>query len=138
MFGMQDCHPHYWKRIQLSQDKDKWGLLQKKIENVVNRLYIEEGTVTSLTGFFVSKEEDNICIAYHARDCGLNKALWVPNFGLPTAESLVRMMDTHLWAEDKDVDEMIHNYFMDIQVRPYTGISLTILDHPNIKGGRLA
>eukprot|EP00957_Ditylum_brightwellii_P086827 6608134-Ditylum_brightwellii.AAC.1 len=96
MFVVEENLPHYWRWTQLPQDKVKRQSLKKKIEKVVNRRYIEKGAVTNLTGFFdVPKGEDGVQIVYHARECGLNDALWAPNFGLPTVKSLAQMMDTH-------------------------------------------
>eukprot|EP00957_Ditylum_brightwellii_P039738 3007474-Ditylum_brightwellii.AAC.1 len=72
-------------------------MLKKKISKEVEHGYIDpEGEVTNFTGFFdVPKRFYGIKIVYHARECGLNDALWAPYFLLPTAESASQTIDFH-------------------------------------------
>ena len=76
--------------------------------------YINVGGVKSITGFFdVPKGDEDIRMVYDANKCGLNKALWTPNFFLPTIDSILRNADDHTWFGDIDLGEMFLNYWLD-------------------------
>ena len=98
--------------------------LEKKIKKVKeNRGYMEEGWVESLTSFFaVPKGEDDIRVVYDATKSGLNKALWAPNFPLPTIDGVLNQSDSKTWFGDIDLGEMFLNYPLDISIRSYAGV----------------
>jgi hypothetical protein len=59
--------------------------MKAKLSKVRDRRYITPGFVKSLTTFFsVPKGEDDIRMVYDASVSGLNNAIWVPRFLLPT------------------------------------------------------
>ena len=73
-----------------------------------------------MTGYFrvpkVMDEENlvlNIRAVYDATKCGLNKALWAPNFYLPKVDTTLRMIDSTSWFSDLDFDDFFLNYFLD-------------------------
>jgi hypothetical protein len=62
-------------------------MAQKK-SKVRDRGYIQSGLVKSLTLYFaVPKGEGEIHMVYDGTKSGLNHALWVPWFPLPTIEA---------------------------------------------------
>ena len=99
--------------------------MEEKIGKVRSRGYILPGEVNSLTGFFaVPKGPDDIRIVYDASACGLNAALWAPNFSLPTIDSVLRCADHSTWFSDIDLGEMFLNYFLDEDLREYSGVDV--------------
>eukprot|EP00957_Ditylum_brightwellii_P152543 11611437-Ditylum_brightwellii.AAC.1 len=134
--------PSYWKHPKLPRKGQKHNLLKKKICKVVDRRYIKKGEARSLTGYFdVPKGTDDIRVVYHAKECGLNRALWAPKFGLPTTGTAARAVDSHSWFANQYMGEMFHNYWLDTKLRPYTGVDLAILSDNqgvNMKQGRWA
>ena len=99
-----------------------------KIQKVRDRGYIVAGMVRSLTGYFpVPKGDTDIRMVYDATACGLNAALWSPNFFLPTIDSVLRNADSSTWFGDIDLGEMFLNYFLDEAVRPWAGVDVRVV-----------
>ena len=99
--------------------------MEEKLGKVRQRGYVLPGEVQSLTGFFaVPKGDDDIRIVYDATACGLNEALWAPNFALPTIDSVLQNADSSTWFSDIDLGEMFLNYFLDEDLRSYAGVDL--------------
>ena len=101
--------------------------MHTKICKVRERRYMVPGKVNSLTGFFaVPKGDNDIRIVYDATKCGLNDALWTPNFFLPTIDTILRNSDSTSWFGDIDLGEMFLNYFLDEELRSYAGVDTRI------------
>ena len=100
--------PNYWKRQAWPSDKAERKKLGKKLNVVSDRRYICSGFVKSLTGFFPVKKgiDGDIRVVYDASKCGLNDALWCPNFFLPTIDSVLRNATSDTWFGDIDLGEM--------------------------------
>ena len=125
LFVKRELLPHYFKRQLWPSDQSQRAKMAEKIEKVRSRGYILPGEVNSLTGFFaVPKGEDDIRIVYDATACGLNAALWAPNFALPTIDSVLRNADSNSWFSDIDLGEMFLNYFLDEDLREYAGVDV--------------
>eukprot|EP00957_Ditylum_brightwellii_P040626 3074901-Ditylum_brightwellii.AAC.1 len=60
---------------------------------------------------------------YDATKCKLNQALWTPNFGLSTVDTIERFTHLTSWFGNSDIGGMFHNYFLDMRIRPYAGAS---------------
>ena len=117
--------PHYFRRQRWPEDPGHCAACEKKIAKVRDRRYVCKGEVVSLTGFFaVPKGADDIRMVYDATKCGLNAALWAPNFGLPTIDTVLRNADDGTWFGDIDLGEMFLNYFLDEELRSYCGLDL--------------
>ena len=102
--------------------------MQHKVNSLRSRGYINKGGVKSITGFFdVPKGEDGIRMVYDAMKCGLNAALWTPNFFLLTIDSILRNADEHTWFGDIDLGKMFLNYWLDEELRPYAGVDVSLL-----------
>jgi hypothetical protein len=107
--------PNYKRKQQWPKDEASRVKLESKIMKVRKRRYITEGYVKSLTGFFaVPKAQTDIRVVYDATKCGLNSALWSPNFWLPTIDSVLRNARSSTWFADIDLGEMFLNYPLDI------------------------
>jgi hypothetical protein len=118
--------PCYMKKQQWPGDPVQKAKLEKKVRKVRDRGYIKPGFVKSLTGFFaVPKAIIDIRVVYDATQCGLNDALWAPNFFLPTVDSILRNASSSTWFGDIDLGEMFLNYALDMDIRMYTGVDVT-------------
>ena len=121
--------PNYWKRQAWPSDSDKRSKLKDKVSVPRRRRYITRGYVKSLTGFFaVPKGENDIRIVYDASKCGLNDALWCPNFFLPTIDSVLRNASADTWFGDIDLGEMFLNFQLDEKILPWVGVDVSELE----------
>ena len=64
-------------------------------------------------------------MVYDGTKSGLNDAIWVPSFWLPTVRTLLRMVTFETWMSDLDVGEMFLNFILHSSLRPYCGVDLT-------------
>ena len=132
--------PSYWKRQVLPRLPEHRAKLLKKVDKVVNpkRRYVADGLVKSLTGYFaVPKGKTDIRVVYDATKCGLNAALWAPNFFLPTIDTILRNSDLNAWYGDVDLGEMFLNYPLDPRLKPYAGIDVTAALNPDLSDEEL-
>ena len=126
--------PSYWKKQQWPDDEASSKKLKKKISGVRTKQYIQPGFVKSLTGYFaVPKAKTDIRVVYDATACGLNEALWAPNFFLPTVDSILRNASASTWFGDIDLGEMFLNYPLDEAIRPYAGVDVTMVELDEFK-----
>ena len=125
LFVKRELLPRYFKRQLWPRDQMQKIKMTEKLEKVRSRGYIRPGEINSLTGFFaVPKGDDDIRIVYDATACGLNEALWAPNFSLPTIDSVLRNSNSKTWFSDIDLGEMFLNYFLDEDLRKYAGVDV--------------
>ena len=125
LFVKKEKLPHYFKRQLWPSDTVHRMKMETKIGKVRERGYIQPGEVNSLTGFFaVPKGDEDIRIVYDATACGLNDALWAPNFALPTIDSVLRNASQESWFSDIDLGEMFLNYFLDEEMREFAGVDV--------------
>ena len=121
--------PHYMKRQQWPSDDAQHDKLMSKLRSVWSKGYIQPGFVKSLTSFFaVPKAGTDIRVVYDAIQCGLNDALWAPNFFLPTVDSILRNAYGSTWFGDIDLGEMFLNYALDLIIRQNAGVDINELD----------
>ena len=117
--------PRYMKRQQWPMDEVERQKLEGKLRKVRSRGYIA-----------VPKAGTDIRAVYDATQCGLNDALWAPNFFLPTVDLILRnASSSSTWFGDIDLGEMFLNYALDLDLRPYAGVDLTEQDQGNLKVG---
>jgi hypothetical protein len=128
--------PKYRKPQPSERNPETRAKIQAKLENVLVKGYIRPGKVQSLTGYFgVPKGPSDVRMVYDASRSGLNNALWSPNFGLPTVESLLRGVEFGTWMGDIDLGEMFLNFCLDEDLHAYCGVDLTPF-HSSKKGTR--
>ena len=136
LFVDWDKMPSFWKKQQWPSDPMSSDKLIKKLSSVRDRRYIQPGFVKSLTGYFaVPKAKTDIRVVYDATACGLNEALWAPNFFLPTVDSILRNASASTWFGDIDLGEMFLNYPLDEAIRPYAGVDVSnvIINNKHMK-----
>eukprot|EP00957_Ditylum_brightwellii_P126202 9621621-Ditylum_brightwellii.AAC.1 len=114
MFYVKQDLPNYKGMSSLPSCSKAKEKVFEKLDKLLDMRYVSSGRVRSITTYFaVPKGKDGICMVYDASKSGLNNALWAPNFGLPTVDSIIRMADSDSWFGDIDVGEMLHNYPLD-------------------------
>jgi len=119
--------PEY-KRCQTFKglNVDQMQALEKKVHKVINRRYLNKGFVKSLINYFaVPKGLNDIRIVYDGTKSGLTDAVWVPNFYMPSIDSLLLYCSPKTWFSDMDLGEMFLNYFMDPKIRPFCGVDVS-------------
>jgi hypothetical protein len=98
----------------------------KKIGKVRKRRYIAAGPFESLTSFFaVPKGLDDIRMVYDGTKSGLNEALWVPRFPLPTVDTLLRAVEPGTYMSNMDIGEMFLNFVLHESMQALCGVGLT-------------
>lgn len=130
--------PPLYRRAQKPERNPRLKeLILKKLNKVRHRGYITPDVVVALTAFFaVPKGEDDIRMVYDGSVSGLNDAIWVPTFTLPTAATHLRAVEPGTHMADLDIGEMFLNFMLHEQVRPYAGVDVTHLVGDNNDGPR--
>lgn len=132
--------PEY-KRSQMFKglNKEQMKALEIKVHKVISRRYLNKGYVKSLINYFaVPKGVDDIRVVYDGTKSGLTDAVWVPNFYMPSIDSLLMYCSAATWYSDMDLGEMFLNYFMDPKIRPFCGVDVSHFIKPSSKaeGGK--
>ena len=110
------------------KDKNTKSLMTDKIQSVRNKGYIRQGKVKSLIKYFaVPKGESDVRMVYDGTASGFNSMVWVPNFGLPTINTLLRSTSPSTWMVDLDIGEQFLNFMLDEEASQYVGVDLTQL-----------
>jgi hypothetical protein len=127
VFIISNMLPRYRSHQPAPKDAEKAEMVRSKLAKVRERSYIEPGVVFSLTGYFdVPKAGGaDIRMVYDASKCGLNDAVWAPNYFNASPESLFNRLESGTWMGDIDVGEFFLNFPLDYRIRPFAGVDLT-------------
>lgn len=119
--------PKIWVRPQSApKDPEELRKIKEKLSKVRDRKYVCPGHVKSLTAFFaVPKGTQDIRMVYDGTKSGLNDAIWVPRFRLPTVNNMLRAIDYGTVMSDFDVGEMFLNFILHETMQSLCGIDLT-------------
>lgn len=118
---------HY--RVPQKDEKDPAlkAQLTQKLQKARDRRYIAPGKVLSLTSFFgVKKGENDVRPVYDGSVSGLNDAIWMPRFVLPTIQTHLRLVEAGTYMCDLDVGEMFLNFILHEDIRALAGVDLTL------------
>jgi hypothetical protein len=66
--------------------------------------------IWSLMDFFDVDKDSNIRLVYNGTSCGLNKALWAPNFWLPTPATATQTLGYGYYMVDINLGELVLNF----------------------------
>ena len=100
--------------------------MKNKVNKFIKMLYIEPGTVLSLTHmFYVCKVLNDIWIVYNGNACGLNIAVWAPHFGLPIVQQTLSALLPGYSQCDMDVGNMFFRSPFHPDLIPYAGVDIT-------------
>jgi hypothetical protein len=117
--------PRYRRASRSPKIEHKKSIFEK-IVKVLRRGYLVFNLdIQSLVDAFPVPKGDDIRMVYNGASCGLNEALWAPNFWLPKASSASRLLDYGYYSVDLDMGEMFPNFPLPPELRPYSGIDLT-------------
>ena len=109
-------------------DSNTRRMVSAKVETMVAKSYLEVGLVrTSLHYFEVPKGENDIRVVFDGTSCGLNEALWSPNFFLPTSRNAAELLSFDSWMADADFGKFFHIFFADERIRKHTGMAVSHL-----------
>ena len=107
-------------------------VLKRKILAMWGKRYLDapQGRLKSAISYFAVPKGivENVVqdwrVVFHAGANGLNDCIWAPSFWLPSVESLIRIVDTGSFMEDRDVGEMFLNYELHPTVRKFAGVDV--------------
>ena len=122
--------PHYTSRQAWPREDEKGSVEQMKIKlkKVIARGYLNTGFVQSLTNYFsVPKGLEDIRLVYDGTKSKLNASVWAPNFFLLSIDSLLMYCTPNTYFADLDLGEMFLNYYMDMKIRPFSGVDVSKL-----------
>jgi hypothetical protein len=118
--------PIYLKPQRDEKDPPVKRQVTAKLAKARERCYIGPGQVVSLTSFFgVPKGEDDIRMVYDGSVSGLNDAIWVPGFTLPTVLTHLRAVEAGTFMADVDVGEMFLNFMLHSSIRLFAGVDIS-------------
>jgi hypothetical protein len=120
--------PEFRRKQQPIKDAKTRERVKEKLNKVRDKGYICPGFVKSLTSFFpVDKGLHDIRMVYDGSASGLNKAMWVPRFPLPTIQTHLRAVEEGTYMADLDIAEMFLNFMLHDELRELSGVDLTEL-----------
>eukprot|EP00978_Attheya_sp_CCMP212_P041074 scaffold230999_cov61-Attheya_sp.AAC.2 len=83
-------------------------LILPKLQKLVDRGYVKYSpedphSVKSLIDYFHVPKADNIRLILNGTSCGLNAAVWTPNFWLPTSKTAANLLYYNYCSVDVDL-----------------------------------
>jgi hypothetical protein len=103
--------------------------LAPKFLKILKRRYVVVpeplSSIRSLVDYFHVPKAQGIRPVYNGASCGINGALWSPNFWLPTAKSALRLLNLDYFCVNIDLGEFFPNFSYPAWLRQYSGIDLT-------------
>jgi hypothetical protein len=104
-------------------------LLAPKFLKILKRGYVgvpeSAAEIKSLVDYFYVPKAQDIRPVYNGASCGINEALWSPNFWLPTPKWALRVVDFGYFSVDIDLGEFFLNFPFPEVLRQFSGIDLT-------------
>jgi len=108
------------------EDEFRKEIVIRKLKKVMDRRYLGEGVIKSLTAFFdVPKGKEDIRMVYDGTVNGFNESIEVPKFGMPTLKNHLRSMMPGYHIVDADVGECFLNFHLNSSLQPYVGVDLS-------------
>ena len=99
-------------------------MVNEKPSKIVERGHTEKGPVMSLTSYFeVPKGDGDMRMVHNGTSCGLNDAVWAPNFFMPSVDTMTGNLDESSWMADLDLGEMFLNFPLE-EMRVLVGVDL--------------
>jgi hypothetical protein len=105
-------------------------LILPKMQKLLDRGYVKYSPddvhfIKSLIDNFCVPKADDIRVVFNGTSCGLNKAVWAPNFWLPTSKTAANLLNFGYCMVDVDLGEFFHNFPLPELFRKYSGIDFT-------------
>jgi hypothetical protein len=100
--------------------------MRETLDKLREQGYVTKGEVHSLTSFFaVPKGTEDVRMVYDGTKPGLNDAIWVARFPLPTVNTMLRAVDENTYMGDMDIGEMFLNFILHESMQALCGVDLT-------------
>jgi hypothetical protein len=110
-------------------DPAKKHLILAKLKKILDRGYVvtpdSVDFIKSLMDFFDVEKDSDIRLVYNGTSCGLNEALWAPNFFLPTPATAARTLGYGYYMVDIDLGEMFLNFPLHESLQRFSGVDFT-------------
>jgi hypothetical protein len=110
----------------------KKHLILEKLKKILNRGYVvaprTRDSIRSLMNFFAVKKDSDIRLVYNGTSCGLNEALWAPNFWLPLPSTAARTLGYGCYMVDIDLGEMFLNFPLHEVLQRFSGVDFSQFD----------
>ena len=87
--------------------------------------YLESELLSFIDYFAFKKGLSDIRVVYNGTSCGITLSIWVPNFWLPNAISITRILGFNYESVDIDLGEMFLNFPLIQFLHRYSGVDLT-------------
>jgi hypothetical protein len=84
--------------------------------------------IRSLMDFFAVEKDSDIHLVYNGTSCGLNEALWAPNFWLPMPATAARTLGYGYYMVDIDLGEMFLNFPLHEVLQRFSGVDFSQFD----------
>ena len=98
----------------------------EKLQLIIDKEYVKYANIHSLTDFFdVNKGFIDIRMVYNGTSCGLNDAIWVPSFWLPTPNTALRNIGPNNFSVDAEQGDMFLNFPLEYKLSIQSGIDLS-------------
>ena len=120
-----------------------YHLLLKKLSSFITKGYFRfppPDKVCSYIDVFEVAKCTDIMPVFNGRSAGINDAVWAPKFQLPTATSMVNILDYDFEVVDCYLGEMFLNFTLDSDIQLFSGVDLKpynfdlIKMHPKLQG----
>jgi hypothetical protein len=110
-------------------DPEKKHLILAKLKKILDRGYVvtpdSVDFIKSLMDFFDVEKDSDIRLVYNGTSCGLNEALWAPNFFLPTPATAARTLGYGYYMVDIDLGEMFLNFPLHETLQRFSGVDFS-------------
>jgi hypothetical protein len=110
-------------------DPEKKHLILAKLKKILDRGYVVTPDsidfIKSLMDFFDVEKDSDIRLVYNGTSCGLNEALWAPNFFLPTPATAARTLGYGYYMVDIDLGEMFLNFPLHESLQRFSGVDFS-------------
>jgi hypothetical protein len=93
-------------------------LILDDLKKILDRGYVVAPTTTEF-------KDSNIHLVYSGTSCGLNDALWEPNFWLPTPATAARSISYGCYMVDIDLGEMFLNFPLHKILQKFPGVNFS-------------
>jgi hypothetical protein len=118
-----------YQRKPRTPDPLKKQLILEKLQKILDRGYVivpsSRTFIRSLMDFFEVDKDSDIRLVYNGTSCGLNDAIWAPNFFLPTPATAARSLGFGYYMVDIDLGEMFLNFPLHETLQRYSGVDFS-------------
>jgi hypothetical protein len=120
--------PRYTVRLRPPHPHKK-QLILEKLQTILDRGYVvapkTKDSIRSLMDFFPVEKDSDLCLVYNGTSCGLNEAVWAPNFWLPSPATAARTLGYGYYMADIDLGEIFLNFTLHETLQRFSGVDFS-------------